>query len=722
MNREQAAELVRMKFRDELQRDKSGKGFICPICGSGSGRKGTGITENPRSPEHFTCWAGCFQNADAFDIIAQLEGVQPGTGEAMRAAYERYGIEIDRPEGPQKAHRAPERAWGIPAHDTPRKEPQAKPQAAPAPDFSAKIKEAREAFEGSPAETYIQGRGISSSTARRYWLGYSRAEYFPGEGNHPALIIPASRSFYTARNMEAGARYSNPKGGHAAMFNRRAISEAAGRPVFVTEGAIDALSIIEAGGLAVALNSAGNFDALPEYVAQIQDAPVFVLCLDPDEAGRRSSEKLQESLEALGVKCMDGAAVLCGEHDANDALVKQRDAFLEAVRAAEQAAVDLSRAEAEAYKQESAAGFIGHFMDGIDKSVNAPAIPTGFFNLDTALDGGLYPGLYFVGAISSLGKTTFCLQICDQIAAAGNDVLVFSLEMARAELMAKSISRLTYQKAKALEIGTQNAKTVRGITDGKRWEKYNDAELSLIASSVTEYGTNIAPRVWIFEGMGDVGVDAVRQAVKRHISLTERKPVVLIDYVQILAPFDARASDKQNTDKAVLDMQRISRDYKIPVIGISSFNRDNYSAPVSMISFKESGAIEYSSDVLIGLQLEGVGTKEFNVDEAKAETPRKIELKILKNRNGATGGAVLYHYYPQFNYFQEQGIIRRDAADKDGAAAAQSGKFRIKTTGAAKRTKKELLQERRTAKTPEQVELVKVGGSDNNGSEGGTDD
>lgn len=666
MNREQAAELVRMKFRDELQRDKSGKGFICPICGSGSGRKGTGITENPRSPEHFTCWAGCFQNADAFDIIAQLEGVQPGTGEAMRAAYERYGIEIDRPEGPQKAHRAPERAGGIPTHDTPRKEPQAKPQAAPAPDFSAKIKEAREAFEGSPAETYIQGRGISSSTARRYWLGYGRAEYFPGEGNHPALIIPASRSFYTARNMEAGARYSNPKGGHAAMFNRRAISEAAGRPVFVTEGAIDALSIIEAGGLAVALNSAGNFDALPEYVAQIQDAPVFVLCLDPDEAGRRSSEKLQESLEALGVKCMDGAAVLCGEHDANDALVKQRDAFLEAVRAAEQAAVDLSRAEAEAYKQESAAGFIGHFMDGIDKSVNAPAIPTGFFNLDTALDGGLYPGLYFVGAISSLGKTTFCLQICDQIAAAGNDVLVFSLEMARAELMAKSISRLTYQKAKALEIGTQNAKTVRGITDGKRWEKYNDAELSLIASSVTEYGTNIAPRVWIFEGMGDVGVDAVRQAVKRHISLTERKPVVLIDYVQILAPFDARASDKQNTDKAVLELKRISRDFSIPVIGISSLNRDSYTEPVSMRAFKESGAIEYGSDVLIGLQYAGMDYQEGEADKTRQKRVRdlmraydaagagqavQIQLKILKNRNGNKDNGLGFEYQRAFNCF-----------------------------------------------------------------------
>ena len=32
-------------------------------------------------------------------------------------------------------------------------------------------------------------------------------------------------------------------------------------------------------------------------------------------------------------------------------------------------------------------------------------------------------------------------------------------------------------------------------------------------------------------------------------------------------------------------------------------NRENYYQPVSMASFKESGAIEYSSDVLIGCSM-----------------------------------------------------------------------------------------------------------------------
>ena len=80
-------------------------------------------------------------------------------------------------------------------------------------------------------------------------------------------------------------------------------------------------------------------------------------------------------------------------------------------------------------------------MDGIAESVNTPCLPTGFDALDRALDGGLYEGLYIVGAISLLGKTTLVTQIGDWDRLRRADVLVFSLEMARAELMAKSISR-----------------------------------------------------------------------------------------------------------------------------------------------------------------------------------------------------------------------------------------------------------------------------------------
>ena len=129
-----------------------------------------------------------------------------------------------------------------------------------------------------------------------------------------------------------------------------------------------------------------------------------------------------------------------------------------------------------------------------------------------------------------------------------------------------------------------------------------------------------------------------------------------MDYLQIIAPYNDRATDKQNTDKAVLELKRNSRDYKIPVIAISSFNRMNYKEAVSMEAFKESGAVEYSSDILIGLQLKGAGEKSFNPTAEKKKNPREIELVILKNRDAAVGDKVKLEYYPMFNYFTDKGL------------------------------------------------------------------
>lgn len=104
---------------------------------------------------------------------------------------------------------------------------------------------------------------------------------------------------------------------------------------------------------------------------------------------------------------------------------------------------EAEQAEREAYLKTSTAHYLQSFIDGIPESVNTPCISTGFSSLDNVLDGGLYEGLYVIGAISSLGKTTLIAQIADQIAQAGTDVLFFSLEMARNELISKSVSRHT---------------------------------------------------------------------------------------------------------------------------------------------------------------------------------------------------------------------------------------------------------------------------------------
>lgn len=84
-------------------------------------------------------------------------------------------------------------------------------------------------------------------------------------------------------------------------------------------------------------------------------------------------------------------------------------------------------------KEKSVTNMVSEFLGGICESANTPAISTGFTELDCVLEGGLYEGLYIVGAVSSLGKTTFVLQIADQIAQHEQDVLIFSLEMSQYE-------------------------------------------------------------------------------------------------------------------------------------------------------------------------------------------------------------------------------------------------------------------------------------------------
>ena len=101
-----------------------------------------------------------------------------------------------------------------------------------------------------------------------------------------------------------------------------------------------------------------------------------------------------------------------------------------------------------------------------------PIWATGFTELDELLDGGFLGGnLILLGAISSLGKTTFALQIAENIASAGKDVLIFSLEMSKNELNAKSISRNTYRL-------TDDDKDVRRLdrSTGSLWAIYYEVE------------------------------------------------------------------------------------------------------------------------------------------------------------------------------------------------------------------------------------------------------
>lgn len=323
-----------------------------------------------------------------------------------------------------------------------------------------------------------------------------------------------------------------------------------------------------------------------------------------------------------------------------------------------------TQANIDKYKLKSAKAVNEALRADIKDNTQEPPTPTGFKVLDNVFDGGLYSGLYVVGAMSSLGKTTFVQQISDQVAQQGKDVLFFSLEMGEKELVSKSISRETYIHTKKFKLDESNAKTARGISDSSRYYKddergirgYNQQETDTIKAAFERHD-EYAGHLYIIEGVGDVTAQVIRDTVKMHEKATGNTPMVVVDYLQLIAPSDLRATDKQNTDRAVLELKKMTRDHNTAVFAISSLNRDSYDAPTTMSSFKESGAIEYSSDVLIALDLKEmiIDKKSCDVNYEKKKTPREVTLTVLKNRSGKTGDRVDYSFHPAYNLFEEVG-------------------------------------------------------------------
>jgi len=273
-------------------------------------------------------------------------------------------------------------------------------------------------------------------------------------------------------------------------------------------------------------------------------------------------------------------------------------------------------------------------------------IKTGFENLDEITN--LYPGLYVAGAISSLGKTTFCQQMADQLAEAGNNVLYVSTEQNTLELASKSLSRILAKK------GFTNALTSLQIRNG--------ANEPLIKEAIADYG-EFAGKLTVLDCSFSVTIDDIEKVVIQRITEEKEKPVVVIDYLQAIHPdSNSVKSTKDVVDEHVRRLKQLQSDNDLVVIVISSLNRQNYLTQIDYESFKESGGIEYTADVVWGLQLNALHNPDFEkksisekrelLQKAKSESPRKIELVSLKNRFGKSGYTCKFDYFPQFDWFR----------------------------------------------------------------------
>lgn len=586
------------------------------------------------------CFGQCDRTFDLFDII----GFDYGTSDFLEQ------LEI--------AERLYGKGENLTSANENKRKSKAQKETAPPPDFSS-LYPAYHAQLGKT--TYFTERGLGPEIQERFSLGYDEAA--------KAVVIPISSRYYITRKTKEKA-YRNY--GSVEPLNLAALYQA--DPVFITESAIDALSVLELGFQAIALNGTPHqkplLDPLEKYPQKISTPgakpPLLVILFDNDPPGHKAALEFSDKLIALKVPHIKPELPKWYE-DPNQALKLHKRNFkalledilgmepeepqqtpkAEIMKPTQNPPTQAQEDRKETARKAQLSGFQDIFFHGEYKD---SYIPTGFKALDELLYDGLREGLYMLGAVSSMGKTTYSIQMAHQIAEQGHSVAYIALEQGREEILAKSLSMLT---------GTQEDNSypasAREIRRYNLLPEYYRPGIQRARERLSKYAANF----FIYEEIEG----GMHSLVKNHIAETGRPPsVIFIDYLQIMPkPLGlSSAQDKQIVDANVNMLRRLAREYHIPILALSILSRTYYSKPLTLQAYKETGGIEAGADYLLGLQAYNMG--EWNKANPNAtydfhsfykQEYRELELVVLKARNGVPGTIPL-SYNPKFNFFTEQ--------------------------------------------------------------------
>lgn len=214
---------------------------------------------------------------------------------------------------------------------TPRREPPTYwPQAGPPPQADPHRAELLARYQAnltpdSPGARYLAQRGISLELARKHGLGYAPPWKWAGRARKwERLVVPHLDPSGAVVNLYGRAMADNDQVPHGERHDHLAGVKGAfhapgllGDVVFLTEGAMDALALLDAGvDNAVAMLGPDSRVALGWLQARR-----VVLCLDQDETGTRAAGELAETVSLLGsLVFLLPAEVYRGQKDLNAAL------------------------------------------------------------------------------------------------------------------------------------------------------------------------------------------------------------------------------------------------------------------------------------------------------------------------------------------------------------------------------------------------------------------
>ena len=208
-------------------------------------------------------------------------------------------------------------------------------------------------------------------------------------------------------------------------------------------------------------------------------------------------------------------------------------------------------------------------------------IQTGFSNLDQYTS--IMPGIYVLGAMPALGKTTFAHQLGEQIAASGKPVIYFTFEQKKIDFLLKSLSRESAISNMKEAISAIDLRLGIAEHDTAVSEKFYSLQNEYIAKNLNYY---------VVECEFGLRISALVSKIEQCIKQLSDLPVVFVDCLQVVGSDNATASQRESVDTIIEQLKRLQQKNNLTLFLISSISRQNYLTALEIDSFKESGKID----------------------------------------------------------------------------------------------------------------------------------
>jgi len=246
-------------------------------------------------------------------------------------------------------------------------------------------------------------------------------------------------------------------------------------------------------------------------------------------------------------------------------------------------------------------------------------VPSGFPDLDNLLSGFHPSDLAILAARPSMGKTSLALDIARNAAVRHNvPVGIFSLEMSSEQLIDRMLAAESFVNSWKLRTGQ--------VRDADDFSRIRDALETLSKAPIfidDKPGNNI------------LAMRAVARRLKREHGIG----LIIVDYLQLMAPTNARASDSlvQQVTEISRSLKSLARELKVPVLALSQLSRavEQRGGKPRLSDLRDSGSIEQDADEVIFIHREDKRNPE-------SDRPNIAEILIEKHRNGPTGRCELF--------------------------------------------------------------------------------